>query len=79
MSSYSFLAEALTEKYGIEESRIQPDATLTDLGLDSLSVVEFVFDLEEEFGIEVSEEDADFKTLGEAAALVDRLVAAKSD
>lgn len=78
MSAYSYLAEALTEEYGIEAAKISPEANLTDLGLDSLMVVEFLFDVEDEFGIEVPEERADFKTLGEAAALIDELVAAKN-
>jgi len=77
VASQAQVVELLVEKYGIDADKISPDATLADLGLDSLSVAELVFDIEDLFGIEVKADDAEFKTLGEAIALVDRYVAAK--
>ena len=77
MSAYTFLAGVLSEKYDVDPESISPDAVLVDLGLDSLTIVELLFDLEDEFEIEVPEERATFQTLGEAAALVDELVQAK--
>ena len=77
MSPYAFLADVLSEKYDVAREAISPEATLTELGLDSLTVVELLFDVEDEFGIEIPEESATFKTLAEAAALVDELVQAK--
>ncbi len=77
MSAYAFLADVLSEKYDVAPETISPEATLTELGLDSLTVVELLFDVEDEFGIEVPEERATFETLAEAAALVDELVQAK--
>ncbi len=77
MSPYEFLAQVLSEKYDVSPDAISPEATLTELGLDSLTVVELLFDVEDEFGIEVPEERATFQTLAEAAALVDELVQAK--
>ena len=77
MSAYTFLAELLSEQYEVDPEVISPDAALTELGLDSLTIVEMLFDVEDEFGIEVPEERATFKTLAEAAALVDELVQAK--
>ena len=77
MSPFEFLAQVLSEKYDVSPDAISPEATLTELGLDSLTVVELLFDVEDEFGIEVPEERATFQTLAEAAALVDELVQAK--
>ena len=77
MTPYEFLAETLSERYEVARESISPEATLTELGLDSLTVVELLFDVEDEFGIEVPEERATFQTLAEAAALVDELVKAK--
>jgi len=71
------MAEVLTEKYDVDRETISPEATLTELGLDSLTIVELLFDVEDEFGIEVPEERANFETLAEAAALVEELVQAK--
>ena len=77
MTPYAFLAELLSEKYDVAQDAISPEATLTELGLDSLTVVELLFDVEDEFGIEIPEERATFQTLAEAAALVDELIHAK--
>ena len=77
MSPFEFLAEVLSEKYDVPREAISPEATLTELGLDSLTIVELLFDVEDEFGIEIPEERATFQTLAEAAALVDELVQAK--
>ena len=78
MSSYAFLKDVLVERYGVEPQAIGPQATLTELGLDSLALIELLFDLEDEFAIEIPEHRATFRTLGEAAALIDELVGAKA-
>ena len=77
MTPYAFMAEVLSEKYDVPREAISPEATLTELGLDSLTIVELLFDVEDEFGIEVPEERVTFQTLAEAAALVDELIQAK--
>ncbi len=77
MSPFEFLAQVLSEKYDVPREAISPEATLTELGLDSLTIVELLFDVEDEFGIEIPEERATFQTLAEAAALVEELVQAK--
>lgn len=79
MSAYSYLVEVLVDKYDVDEDKIRPEATLTDLGLDSLMVVEFLFDVEDEFNIEVPDDRAEFETLNEAATLIDELIEAKGD
>ena len=79
MSAYSYLAEVLVDKYDVDEDKIRPEATLTDLGLDSLMVVEFLFDVEDEFNIEVPDDRAEFETLDEAATLIDELIEARGD
>ena len=77
VTPYAFLAETLAEKYEVDRDAISPKATLTELGLDSLTIVELLFDVEDEFNIEVPEERATFETLAEAAALVEELVQTK--
>lgn len=77
MGSQAQIVQLLVEKYGVEAGKITPDATLADLGLDSLSVAELVFDIEDLFSIQVGTEEAEFKTFGDAVALVDRYLAAK--
>jgi acyl carrier protein len=77
VTPYAFLAKVLSEKYDVDPDAINPEATLTELGLDSLTIVELLFDVEDEFDIEVPEERATFQTLAEATALVEELVQAK--
>ncbi|UCF10945.1 MAG: acyl carrier protein [Candidatus Bipolaricaulota bacterium] len=51
-----------------------------DLGADSLDTVELIMEFEDEFGIEISDEDAEkISTVGEAIAYLEKLVEGKSD
>ena len=55
---------------GVEERSLVPEANLLDdLGADSLDVVELVMALEEEFGIEVADDDVEnIRTIGDIVA-----------
>ncbi len=77
MSAYEVLAKILSEKYDVDPELISPDATWDVLGLDSFTIVELMFDVEDEFGIEISEEAATLQTLGDAAAVIDESVRAE--
>ena len=58
----------IVEQLGVDEEEVTPDASFVeDLGADSLDTVELVMALEEEFGLDIHDEDADkFKTVGDA-------------
>ena len=50
----------IVEQLGVEEDEVTMDASFTDdLGADSLDIVELVMAFEEEFGIEIPDEDAE--------------------
>jgi acyl carrier protein len=50
----------IVEQLGVDEEEVTPDASFVDdLGADSLDTVELVMALEEEFNIEISDEDAE--------------------
>ncbi len=50
----------IVEQLDVEEASVAPDAKfIEDLGADSLDTVELVMALEEEFGIEIPDEDAE--------------------
>lgn len=60
MVSEDRIKEIIVEQLGVEESEITPDASfIDDLGADSLDTVELVMAFEEEFGIEIPDEDAE--------------------
>jgi acyl carrier protein len=76
LASYEFLARLLVDEFDVDPDEVAPEATPQGLGLDSLSTVELVRELEDEFGIKISPEQAGFSTLGEAAAIADELIRA---
>jgi len=59
------------QKLDIDISRIKSDATLQELGADSLDLVEIIMKVEEDFGIEVDDEKAEqLKTLDDVVNYV---------
>jgi len=79
MSTFADVQEMLTGKFDVKAELIRPEAKLADLGLDSLSIAELVFDIGEKYDIEIPEDDLEFQTtLDDAVALVDRLRAARA-
>ncbi|MQY07861.1 acyl carrier protein [Actinomadura macrotermitis] len=50
------VADIISEQFGVPRESITSESTLTDLGLDSLGLVELALTLEEEFNIPFAEE-----------------------
>ncbi len=65
--------EVVMDKLGVEEGQVSADAHfMDDLGADSLDTVELIMQLEEEFGIEIPDEDAEnITTVGAAVEYID--------
>ena len=54
------IKKIVAEQLGVEEDQVTTEASfMDDLGADSLDTVELVMALEEEFDIEISDEDAE--------------------
>ena len=64
--------EIICEQLGVEEDEVTPTAKfIEDLGADSLDTVELVMAFEEEFGLEIPDEDAEkIQTIGDAITYV---------
>jgi acyl carrier protein len=67
--------DLLNEKLDLDKSKLSAEAALTELGVDSLAVVEFIFHVEDKFGVKVPDAQMDLKTVGDIAAMVDKLKA----
>ncbi|HCI53483.1 MAG: phosphopantetheine-binding protein [Nitrosomonadales bacterium] len=78
MSSLPTIQRMMVEQFDLKIESLTPDATLESLGLDSLSVIEFMFNLEDELKIKLPDERVEIKTLQDVTDLVDRIVAEQS-
>lgn len=62
----------ITKHFDIEEDKVVETLNIKDdLGADSISIMEFVLELEDEFGTEISDEDAEkIETVGAAVEYI---------
>ncbi len=73
------ITEIIVEQLGVKPEEVTAEASFVDdLGADSLDTVELVMALEEEFGIEIPDEDAEkIQTVGDAIRYIEEKSAAK--
>ncbi len=74
MDTFGKIKEVIVDKLGVEEEKITREANFVDdLGADSLDTVELIMQLEEEFGIEIPDEDAEtITTVGAAIDYIEK-------
>jgi len=54
------IIDIIVDKLGVERSEVTPEAVfIDDLGADSLDLVELIMAMEEEFGFEIADEEAE--------------------
>ena len=73
MSTFEKVKDVIIDKLGVEENSIKTEAHfVNDLGADSLDTVELIMEFEEEFGIEIPDEDAEnITTISSAIKYID--------
>ena len=74
----SDLMQLFAQTFDIKQDSLLPEATLESLGLDSLAVIEFLFQIEDKFGIQIPDQATPPSTLGEMTQLVMPLMPAAS-
>jgi acyl carrier protein len=77
--TFEVVAEVLQQQFHVEPEKIAPERSLQALGLDSLSLMEFVFAIEDRFELRIPEERLDPRqsqlTLTDLCAALDEGVA----
>ena len=75
-TTYERLKKIVVEQLGADEDEVKPEASFVDdLNADSLDLVELIMSLEEEFGTEISDEDAEkIRTVQDAVDYIDERV-----
>jgi acyl carrier protein len=70
------VTKVVVDRLGVDESEVKPEASFKDdLGADSLDVVELVMELEDEFDMEISDDDAEkIGTVGDAVKYIEEKV-----
>ena len=57
MDTLARIKDLASKEFSLDAAALDPSAPLDKLGIDSLSFIEFMFKVEEEFGVSVSDED----------------------
>jgi acyl carrier protein len=77
MSSLKELQDLIQEKYDIDPATLDANASMREHGIDSLTLVEFIFTIEDHFGIRFPDSRTDIDTLAALAEVIDEIRAAK--
>ena len=79
MAAEEKIKAIIAEQLGVKPEEVTPSASfIDDLGADSLDTVELVMALEEEFGIEIPDEDAEkMTTVGDAVKYIEEKAQSK--
>lgn len=78
MDSLSLIREFLNNRLGVDPAVVVATAPLIDLGVDSLMMLELIFEFEDRFGITLAKGLKSPRTVGEMVTLMDSLRDAQS-
>jgi acyl carrier protein len=79
MNTFDTLVDILVRDYCVARERIQPEATLETLGLDSLSVLELMFKIEDRYKVKITDDTpTNLLTVSDVVRYIDSLLARNS-
>jgi acyl carrier protein len=74
----TFLNESITssicEHFGIDPHKLTPGTEIASFGIDSLAMIEFMFQMEEKFNIQMADSRSPLVTVGDVVAEIERAV-----
>jgi len=71
------ICSAIAERFDVPIEKLVPQATMESLNIDSLSLIEFLFEMEDKFGISLSESREPLKTLSDVFNEIDKAMGGK--
>jgi acyl carrier protein len=73
MTTFEKLSDMIADRLGVDQAEIKLESKFKeDLGADSLDTVEFIMELEDEFGVEVPDEEAEkLTTVGDVVTFLE--------
>lgn len=75
MTTFEKMQRLLVQRYGLSERELFPEQSLQSLGIDSLGAIELMFDIQDEFGIEMPDSQQKVGTLLDLVAIIDKQLA----
>jgi len=74
MESIGLIRDFLKDRLGVEPEKVVSEAVLAELGVDSLMMLELMFEFEDQFGIKLARNLKTPRTVGEMITLMDGLI-----
>jgi len=79
MNTLDTLVDILARDYSVAREQVKPEATLETLGLDSLSVLELMFKIEDRYKVKITgDTPTDLRTVSDVVRYIDSLIAGNS-
>lgn len=73
-STFEAIRDMIVDRFGVQSESVTPEMTFDDLGADSLDIVEFVMEIEDQFEIQFEDERIEeLKNIGDAVNYIEEL------
>jgi acyl carrier protein len=74
MSTLETLQGILSDEFKLSPEKVVPEARLTDLGVDSLNLIELIFKLEDQFNLKIKDDGRQLVTIKDVVGYIDELL-----
>jgi acyl carrier protein len=79
MNTLEAVQNILIEEFKLSADRLRPEATLAELGIDSLDLVDLIFKIEDRFSLKITDDaPRSLATLADVTAYIDELLESQS-